>query len=129
MSRYVLDSSALLSLTMAEPGADRVTRLLESASCVMSAVNYAEVVGKLQDVGMSAGEISSQIAGLRLTVHAFDRDQGLHCGWLRAKTRALGLSLGDRACLQLAAALSATAVTADRIWGKLKIGVKIEVLR
>lgn len=129
MSRYVLDASALLSLTMDERGGDRVTRLLESGNCVMSAVNYAEVVAKLQEVGMQAPEIDARIAGLRLTVQDFDREQGLNCGWLREKTRALGLSLGDRACLQLASALSATAVTSDRVWEKLKIGVRIELLR
>ena len=129
MSRYVLDASALLSLTMDERGGDRVTRLLESGNCVMSAVNYAEVVAKLQEVGMQAPEIDARIAGLRLTVQDFDREQGFNCGWLREKTRALGLSLGDRACLQLASALSATAVTSDRVWEKLKIGVRIELLR
>ncbi len=129
MSKYVLDSSALLSLTMAEKGADRVAHLLETATCVMSAVNYAEVVSKLQEIGMRAQEVSSLIAGLRLTVREFDREQGFHCGWLREKTRAHGLSLGDRACLQLASALTATAVTSDRVWEKLKVGVRIELLR
>lgn len=33
-------------------------------------------------------------------------------------TRALGLSLGDRACLALTAELGATALTADQAWGR-----------
>ncbi len=129
MTRYVLDASAVLSLAMAERGADRVAHLLESAECVMSAVNHAEVVGKLQEIGMRAAEVTSLIAGLRLGIRDFDREQGFHCGWLREKTRKHGLSLGDRACLQLASALSATAVTADRAWQKLRLGIEIELLR
>jgi len=129
VSKYVLDASALLGLTMGEPGADRVTDLLESANCVMSAVNYAEVVAKLQEIGMRAPEVKARLEGLRLAVQDFDREQGFGCGWLRERTRPLGLSLGDRACLQLASAMSATAVTADRAWEKLKIGVRIELLR
>ncbi len=129
MSKYVLDSSALLGLTMGERGAERVTDLLESADCVMSAVNYAEVVAKLQEIGMRAPEVKARLEGLRLAVQEFDREQALDCGWLRERTRSLGLSLGDRACLQLASAMSATAVTADRAWEKLKIGVRVELLR
>ena len=50
---------------------------------------------------------------------------------LRAATRELGLSLGDRACLALARGLQATAVTADRAWAELAeaTGVRIEVIR
>jgi PIN domain nuclease of toxin-antitoxin system len=39
---------------------------------------------------------------------------------LRPLTRALGLSLGDRACLALAANLGATALTTDSAWMQLQ---------
>ena len=45
------------------------------------------------------------------------------------QTRALGLSLGDRACLALAVALNAPVYTADRTWKKLKLGTRIHVIR
>ena len=38
-----------------------------------------------------------------------------------AQTRALGLSLGDRACLALGLALKAPVYTADKSWKKLKV--------
>jgi PIN domain nuclease of toxin-antitoxin system len=43
--------------------------------------------------------------------------------------RALGLSLGDRACRQLAAAQGATAVPSDRAWLRVKAGARVELLR
>ncbi len=45
------------------------------------------------------------------------------------KTQALGLSLGDRACLALAAAREIPALTADQSWVKTDIGVDIQLIR
>jgi PIN domain nuclease of toxin-antitoxin system len=126
---HVLDASALLSLVMAEPGSERVTQLLEAGRCTMSAVNYAEVAAKLQDAGMPEAEIESTVASLRLSIEPFDASQALRCGLLRAPTRTLGLSLGDRACLQLAVQRGEPVVTTDRAWQKLKLGVRVELLR
>lgn len=42
---------------------------------------------------------------------------------------AFGLSLGDRACLALAAELGIPALTADQTWAGLDIGVKVELIR
>jgi ribonuclease VapC len=39
------------------------------------------------------------------------------------------LSLGDRACLALALSRSIPALTADRDWKKLKVGLSIVVIR
>ncbi len=44
-------------------------------------------------------------------------------------TQPLGLSLGDRACLALALGRQIPAVTADRTWARLKIGVPVQVIR
>jgi ribonuclease VapC len=41
----------------------------------------------------------------------------------------LGLSFGDRACLALAKSLVAPALTADRSWARLDLGIAIEVIR
>jgi PIN domain nuclease of toxin-antitoxin system len=54
---------------------------------------------------------------------------GIAAGQLRELTRRRGLSLGDRACLALAIRENAIAVTADRDWGDLDIGCKIELIR
>jgi PIN domain nuclease of toxin-antitoxin system len=50
----------------------------------------------------------------------FEIDQACITGKLRTATRAAGLSLGDRACLALAAKRNLPAMTADQAWGRLK---------
>jgi ribonuclease VapC len=110
----VLDASALLALLQDEPGAERVAELLSGAA--MSAVNLSEVVAKLIDHGMPAADVREALDGLPLDVHAFDREAAFAAGELRRITRGAGLSLGDKACLALAARLDVAAVTADRAW-------------
>jgi PIN domain nuclease of toxin-antitoxin system len=123
----VLDASALLALLLAEPGAARVAALLPDA--VASAVNLSEVVAKLAEHGMPAGAIRAAIEGLRLTVRDFDAQAAVEAGLLRPPTKALGLSLGDRACLALARELGLPAITTERIWAGANVGVDIEVIR
>jgi PIN domain nuclease of toxin-antitoxin system len=123
----VLDASAFLCLLGAEPGADAVAAALPHAA--ISAVNLAEVVAKLRERGLSADEIRAALAGLSLDVRPFTTEQAYAAGDLRPATRALGLSLGDRACLALARELDAPALTADRQWLGLKLGIDIRVVR
>jgi ribonuclease VapC len=52
-----------------------------------------------------------------------------HRAALRASSRAFGLSLCDRACLALAQSLALPALTADRSWARLDLGIAIEVIR
>jgi ribonuclease VapC len=113
----VLDASALLALLQNEPGAERVAALLSGS--VISAVNLSEVVDKLVDHDMSADDIREVLDGLPLDVHAFDREAAFAAGELRRITRHAGLSLGDRACLALAAHFGVAAVTANRAWEAL----------
>ena len=125
--RLVLDASALLCLLGAEPGADVVAAALPDAS--ISAVNLAEVVAKLRERGLSAGDVRAALSGLSLDVRPFTTEQAHAAGDLRPATRALGLSLGDRACLALARELDAPAFTADRRWLELKLEIDIRVVR
>ena len=117
MSSCVLDSSALLALLLAEPGADIVAGYFPDA-CI-SAVNLAEVIAKLCERGMPPRDARLAVANTGIDVVAFDEDQAQHTGASRATTRSLGLSLGDRACLALAHSLGVPAVTADRIWQQI----------
>jgi PIN domain nuclease of toxin-antitoxin system len=50
-------------------------------------------------------------------------------GLMRRETRAVGLSLGDRACLALALRRGAVALTADRAWERAGSGAGVEVIR
>ena len=124
---YVLDASALLCLLVGEPGASRVEAVLFRSQ--VSAVNYAEVVSRLVDKGEYDDEMRSDLTDLVLSVVAVDRDLAELAGLLRADTRTAGLSLGDRCCLALAKRTSAVALTADRVWATLSVGVRVELLR
>ncbi len=127
MGRVVLDASALLALLNSEPGSRVVEANLSGA--VVSAVNLSEVVSKLSDSGMPDPEIRTAIESLGLDIRPFDVAMAYAAGTLRPATRGLGLSLGDRACLALGISVSATVLTSDRRWKRLKVGVKIHAIR
>ena len=95
----------------------------------MSAVNVAEVVSRLADTGMNADEVRSLVGTLGLEVTPFDEELAHATGMLRPSTRRKGLSLGDRACLALARQLALPALTADRGWAELDIGVEVTLIR
>jgi len=124
----VFDASAVLAAIFEEPGADRVEALWAEGDNLLCAVNYAEVVAKLAERGMGDAEIATVIEGIPLDVIPFDRRSAHQAGLLRQATKALGLSLGDRACLALGMAREARVVTADRSWKRVK-GVDVEVVR
>ena len=123
----MLDASALLCLIFGEPGDARVEEVMAGAK--ISAVNYSEVIAKLVDRGMTSDGLLGELADLDLSVVGVDRRQAEIAGLLRAQTRAAGLSLGDRACLALAVVSNGTAITADRAWAKVDVGVRIVVVR
>ena len=117
----VYDASALLALLGQEPGAEIVTEQLEARDGVVASVNYAEVLTKLIDRGLT--EAAAQLAwrSLGLTVHPVDEKLAAAAASLRTASRALGLSLADRCCLALARQLdNAPVITADRPWKALK---------
>jgi len=123
----VLDASAVLALLQDEPGAKRVEAALPFAS--IGSVNLAEVVAKLADAKLSPAAIDEALDPLDLDVIAFEKAHAVGAGLLRRSTRALGLSLGDRACIALATAIKATVLTADTSWAAADVGCEIEFLR
>ncbi len=127
MTDYVLDASAVLAVLQEEPGAVRIEAHLDTG-CI-SAVNLAEIVGKLQDRGLGDSEIDELVALLDLDTRILDKAGAVFMGKLRQTTKLAGLSLGDRACLALAHSLGATAITMDGAWKNLDVGVAIEVAR
>lgn len=127
MSDYVLDASAVLAVINEEPGSDRIEAHLRTAP--ISAVNLAEVVTKLHERGFGDAAIDEALHLLALDVRPFEPDVAIVAGKLRGATRHAGLSLGDRACLAFAHDLDATALTTDRAWDGLDIGVAIELAR
>ena len=128
MNRVVLDASALLAILNQEPGAEKLTPELLSAAAT-STVNLAEVHGKLVSRGLNLDDAwEATMSPIREAV-AFTSEHARLTGDLVRQTRALGLSLGDRACLALGLASKAPVYTADRSWKKLKVSVRIHVIR
>lgn len=116
----VFDSSAVLAAVFQEPGGESVANLWAEGENLISAVNFAEIVAKLNERGMSDAEVLTVMDGVPLKFVNLDQATAHASGLLRAATKALGLSLGDRACIALAQSRSATAVTADKQWEKVR---------
>jgi ribonuclease VapC len=128
VSRIVLDASALLALLNREPGADKLTpQLLRTASA--STVNLAEVQSKLISRGIDPEDAWEAALSPIHEIEPFTPEQAKTAGSLIRQTKALGLSIGDRACLALAIALKAPVYTADRLWKNLKLGIPIHLVR
>lgn len=129
MTKTVLDASALLAWIEAKSGAERVQEALESGAAMMSAVNWAEVLAKLVDRGVSAEDRRRIRASLDIEIRPFDENAAFVAGSLRQPTRRHGLSTGDRACLALALAEAVPALTADRTWANVDAAIEVEVIR
>lgn len=124
----LLDASAVLAFLQGEPGGEQVQQALQDQSCVVSAANQAEVIAKSLDRGLAPEAIQAILAELAYAVIEVKAEDGAQAGYLRALTRHLGLSLGDRLCLTAAKRLNATVLTADRPWLTLRKPLGIDVV-
>jgi ribonuclease VapC len=127
MASAVLDSSAVLAVLNAEPGADVVVSMMDDA--LISTVNYAEVIAKLVERGGNAVAAQAALRSIALTTVDFDIALALRTGGLRGETLRRGLSLGDRACLALAEREGVPALTSDRSWVGAVSSVDIRLIR
>ncbi len=121
----VLDASALLALLQKEPGWENVNS--QMAQSAISGVNWSEVIQKVLARGGNVVLVRLGIEALGVSLIPFtseDAEQAAQL-WLQAKH----LSLGDRACLALALRLGVPALTADKIWEKLAVGVEVKLIR
>ena len=129
MTTAVLDASAVLALLFGETGADAVRPRIRGG--LISTVNLAEVLAKLIDKGLPPDEAARAVDMLGMEPVQLSVDQAQLSAALRSATRAVGLSLGDRACLALARERGLPAVTAERRWPEIAevAGVAVEVIR
>ncbi len=123
----VLDSSVVIAHLLGEPGGDEAADAFGDA--IISAVNFAEVISKLVELGMPPNEAVSQMQWLALDVVSADAGDAALAGELRATTRRAELSLGDRFCLALAVGRGLPVLTADQAWAGLDLGVEIQLIR
>jgi PIN domain nuclease of toxin-antitoxin system len=112
-----------------EQGTELVAEILNMGDAVVSSVNYAETVSKLVDRQMPEEMIRITMENLGLEVVAFDESQAQLTGILRKSCSSFGLSLGDRACFALAKVTNYPVMTADRVWGKVMLGVEVKLIR
>ena len=120
----VLDSSAILALLQKEKGQENVP-----LGGFISSVNFAEVVGKFEAKGENVSDLDVQLSILGFEIKPFTIEEAKETGRLLHLTKVKGLSLGDRACLAVARLLGEEAVTADRVWNEINIGVKVKLIR
>jgi ribonuclease VapC len=122
---YVLDASAVLALLQGEAGADQVESILDGA--LMSCVNLSEVLQKAEqhDVDTEGLEYDLEALGIGFRDFGVPDARATGSRWLAGS----GLSLGDRACLALAATVSGSAVTAERAWIDAAPDVSVTAIR
>lgn len=122
-----LDASALLAFLYREKGTDQVAAV--AGECCISAVNLAEVLSRFAREGHDPTPILAGLESSPLEVVPFGTQQAALAAAFAPATAAHGLSLGDRACLALAASRGIPALTADRAWAKLDLGLTIRLIR
>jgi PIN domain nuclease of toxin-antitoxin system len=127
VAEHIADASAVLALVQQEPGAERVRAVIRD--CWMSTVNLAEVLTKLVQAGMPIAEAKATADELPIRVVPFSKALAETAAALRGATTRRGLSLGDRACLALAQERRLPALTADRSWRELGVGVEVVLIR
>jgi PIN domain nuclease of toxin-antitoxin system len=127
MSCCVLDASAVLALLNREAGWQAAASALGDA-CI-SSVNVCEVLARLIEHDVPEKAAWEIFGTLELDSVPFANGHAREAARLRTATRKQGLSLGDRACLALARTLKRPALTADRAWTGLDVGVEIRLLR
>jgi ribonuclease VapC len=123
----VLDASALLAWLVQEPGADEVGRYLPRS--VISAVNLSEVLYRGQSLGRNVATLPTRLAYLGLGVEPFTSEHALVATEVFARDHHRVLSLADRCCLATAIHLGLPAVTDDRVWATLDLGVEVRPFR
>jgi PIN domain nuclease of toxin-antitoxin system len=123
----VIDASALLALLFREPGAEVVK--VELPFGFVSAVNVSEVLARLSWANYPLDPFIRTLTAAEVTIVPFDLEQARAAASLVGATRPAGLGLGDRACLALALTRSMPALTADRAWASLSVGVDVQTIR
>lgn len=109
-----------------EPGGDVVASVLLVAA--VSTVNWSEVQQKGHAHGIDMVGLREDLESLGVTFVPFGIEEaGVAADlWHRGARR---LSFADRACLATAVIREVPALTADREWSQLDLGVEMEVIR
>ena len=123
----VLDASALLAYLQNEPRSEIIDNVLSHS--IMSSVNWSEVVQKAIAKQIDIDGMRQELEILGLVIVPFTLEEAELTANLWKITQQYGLSLGDRACLSLGLHLNLSVYTADKVWTKLNLPIKIHCIR
>jgi ribonuclease VapC len=121
----VLDASALLAYLFRETGHEIVEQYIDDA-CI-STVNLSEVAGRFIRDGIDVTPLIQHLEKTSIEIVPFNQEHALHAAELIPLTKPYGLSLGDRACLGLAATKNLSVLTADAVWGEIE-GINVDIV-
>ncbi len=128
MSKIIFDASALIALFAKENGYQTIKIHMKDA--IISSVNIAEVYKyciETQNLAQNDARKLIELADIKII--DFCHEQALISSTIIHKTKAYGLSLGDRACIALALFKNHPILTCDKIWEKLDLSVKFIMAR
>ena len=110
-----------------EPGWQKVEPY--QGNSFISAVNTAEVISILIRNGIENSKARAAVTEFVLEVIPYDIEQASKTGELISIGKQYGLSLGDRACLNLGMQMQLPILTGDRVWQKADLNVEIIPIR
>ena len=130
MTRYVLDSYALITYFEDEPGADQVAQILSQliqgkAKGYMSVVNWGEVYyNTMREEGVAEAEkVILQLDKFPIQIIEVNRDFAYEAAKLKGKYR---IAYADCFAVALSLKLNASLVTGDLEFKKLKERISIQ---
>lgn len=123
----VLDASALLAFLFRESGHSAVESVI--TDCCIGSVNLCEVLGRFSRDGHDPHTAFRKIKASPVEIVPFIGEHAVLAAALEPQSKALGLSLGDRACLALSISRNCPVLTADRIWSELEVPIDIIQIR
>lgn len=128
MDKIVFDASALIALFAKEQGYQLIKQHMKNG--VISSVNIAEVYKyciETQNLSEEDAKMLIQLSDIKII--DFCSAQALISAKIYHKTKAYGISLGDRACLSLAILKHCPIITCDKIWQKLDLEIEFILAR
>ena len=127
MVSVVHDASSLLAVAFCEPGGEVARRALRGS--LVGRVNWSEVVQKVTARGGDTSQLRQLFGGLGVNIVPFSAEQAERAAALYPEGRAYGLSLGDRVCLALGLETGREVYTAEGVWTRLALDIKITTIR
>lgn len=121
-----LDTSAVLAYLNREAGWQFVQGKLQNSHCILGTVNFIELISKLAERHSPfLPRIEELMVLMGVELINLNSKTAMQAGIIINTTKSKGLSLGDRACLALAAEYHAEVLTSDLAWFALDLPVSV----